>query len=57
VHLEVIRDRLGHENISTTSGVYSHLMPDQHRVTAAALNGLLAEERAQAGGRDLGPLV
>jgi integrase len=33
VHLEVIRDRLGHENISTTSGVYSHLMPDQHRVT------------------------
>lgn len=45
VHLEVIRDRLGHENISTTSGVYSHLMPDQHRHTAAALSGLLADER------------
>jgi integrase len=44
VHLEVIRDRLGHESITTTSGVYSHLMPDQHRQTAAALAGLLAAQ-------------
>jgi integrase len=43
VHLEVIRDRMGHENISTTSSVYSHLFPDQHRQTAAALDGLLAD--------------
>jgi integrase len=40
-HLEVIRDRLGHESITTTQ-VYSHLMPDQLRRTAAALDGLLA---------------
>lgn len=44
VHLEVIRDRLGHESITTTSGVYSHLLPDQHRLTAAALDGLLVDE-------------
>jgi integrase len=46
VHLEVIRDRLGHESITTTSGVYSHLLPDQHRLTAAALGGLLSLETA-----------
>lgn len=42
-HLEVIRDRLGHESIVTTSKIYSHLLPDQHARTAAALDGLLAE--------------
>ncbi len=45
VHLEVIRDRLGHESITTTSGVYAHLLPDQHLLTAAALDGLLADEQ------------
>lgn len=42
-HMETIRDRLGHESIVTTSTVYSHLLPDQHRQTAAALEGLLAD--------------
>lgn len=42
-HMETIRDRLGHESITTTSSVYSHLLPDQHARTAAALGGLLAE--------------
>ena len=45
-HMETIRDRLGHESIVTTSSVYSHLLPDQHQKTAAALQGLLADERA-----------
>jgi integrase len=45
VPLPAIRDRLGHESITTTVDVYGHLLPDQHRLTAAALNGLLAEER------------
>jgi integrase len=42
-HMETIRDRLGHESITTTSGTYSHLLPDQHRLTAAALDGLLVD--------------
>ena len=45
VPLPAIRDRLGHESINTTVDVYGHLMPDQHRVTAAALDGLLATSR------------
>jgi integrase len=45
VPLPAIRDRLGHESINTTVDVYGHLLPDQHRVTAAALNGLLADGR------------
>ena len=48
VHLEVIRDRLGHESIVTTSGVYSHLFPDQHRLTASALDGLFASHSSDA---------
>jgi integrase len=44
VPLPVIRDRLGHESISTTVDVYGHLLPDQHRQTAAALDGLLADQ-------------
>lgn len=43
VPLPVIRDRLGHESINTTVDVYGHLLPDQHRATAAALDGLLAD--------------
>jgi integrase len=43
VPLTVVQDRAGHENITTTVGVYGHLMPDQHAKTAAALEGLLAE--------------
>jgi integrase len=42
-HMETIRDRLGHDSILTTSGTYSHLLPDQHKRTAAALSGLLAD--------------
>jgi integrase len=41
-HLEVIRDRLGHESIATTQ-IYSHLMPDQLKRTAAALNGMFSQ--------------
>ncbi|SCX61291.1 Phage integrase family protein, partial [Klenkia marina] len=43
VPLPAIRDRLGHESITTTVDTYGHLMPDQHRQTAAALDGLLVE--------------
>lgn len=43
--LPVIQDRLGHESITTTIGVYGHLLPDQHAKTAAVLDGLLADER------------
>lgn len=43
VPLPVIQDRAGHEAIATTVGTYGHLMPDQHRLTAAALDGLLTE--------------
>ena len=42
-HLEEVRDRLGHESIVTTSSVYTHLLPDSHRETAAALSGLLID--------------
>lgn len=44
VSLPAIRDRLGHESITTTVDVYGHLLPDQHRLTAAALDGLLVDE-------------
>ena len=43
VPITVVQDRLGHESIQTTVGVYGHLMPDQHRITAAALDGLLID--------------
>lgn len=40
MHLEAIRDRLGHESITTTQ-IYSHLNPQQRQLNAALLNGLL----------------
>jgi integrase len=45
-HLEVIRDRLGHESIATTQ-IYSHLLPDQLRRTADALDGLFSDPDAR----------
>jgi integrase len=44
MHLESIRDRLGHESITTTQ-IYSHLSPQQRQLNAAMLNGLFADER------------
>jgi integrase len=44
MHLEAIRDRLGHESITTTQ-IYSHISPQQRQLNAAMLNGLLADER------------
>jgi integrase len=36
VRLEVIQDRLGHEDYATTRKVYSHLMPDMRREAGQA---------------------
>lgn len=36
VRLEVIQDRLGHEDYTTTRRVYGHLMPDMRREAGAA---------------------
>ncbi len=44
MHLEAIRDRLGHESITTTQ-IYSHLSPQQRAMNASLLNGLLADEQ------------
>lgn len=43
IPLPVIQDRAGHEAIQTTVGTYGHLMPDQHALTASALDGLLVD--------------
>ena len=43
VSLPAIQARLGHESITTTIGVYGHLMPDADREAAEAMSRLLGD--------------
>ena len=38
---EVVRQRLGHQNVSTTLGMYVHAMPDDMRRGADRLAGMI----------------
>lgn len=42
VDMYAVQRRLGHEQITTTTNVYGHLMPEQQRSAAAAANAVLA---------------
>jgi integrase len=41
VPLVVVRDTLGHTQISTTADVYGHVLPHTHREAVAGLDALL----------------
>lgn len=47
IRLEVIQDRLGHESILTTRGVYGHLLPDMQAEAAQAAQLALSDARPQ----------
>ncbi|HMQ29719.1 MAG TPA: site-specific integrase [Chloroflexaceae bacterium] len=47
VHLSVIKDILGHTQISTTANVYGHVLPDIQRDAASRLDGLLRPQPAE----------
>ncbi len=40
----LISERLGHENVETTLGIYAHLYPDKHGEVSDKLNVLFAPE-------------
>jgi integrase len=44
VHLSVIKDILGHTQISTTANVYGHVLPDIQRDAASRLDDLLGPQ-------------
>lgn len=46
--LNIIRDQLGHESITTTVDLYGHLMPDAGRAAAAAMTAALGGPAAPA---------
>jgi hypothetical protein len=44
VPLVVVRDMLGHTQISTTADIYGHVLPDSQRKAADGLDTLLGDE-------------
>lgn len=48
VRLEVIQDRLGHDDFKTTRKVYSHLMPDMLKEAGAAASAAFANTSVRA---------
>jgi hypothetical protein len=42
VPLVVVRDTLGHTQISTTADIYGHVLPDTHRQAVNGLDTLLS---------------
>ncbi len=49
VHLSVIKDILGHTQISTTANVYGHVLPDIQRAATARLDDVLGPQGAKTG--------
>ena len=47
VPLVVVRDTLGHTQISTTADIYGHVLPETHRQAMAGLDALLGENAAE----------
>ena len=45
VPLVVVRDTLGHAQISTTADIYGHVLPETHRHAVDDLDALLTDER------------
>jgi integrase len=53
VPLRMVMEILGHSQISTTSDIYTHVMPAQYREVADALDGWLdGHDEADEGGAD-----
>ena len=44
VNIKVISQRLGHSNVAFTLKTYAHVMPDQDRTAADAMEGLLTDD-------------
>jgi site-specific recombinase XerD len=49
VHLSVIKDILGHTQISTTANIYGHVLPEIQREATEKLDGLLSDREADRG--------
>ena len=47
VHLSMIKDILGHTQISTTADIYGHVLPEIQRKATAKLDLLLSERDAE----------
>jgi integrase len=47
VPLVVVRDTLGHTQISTTADIYGHVLPETHRQAMAGLDALLGENTTE----------
>lgn len=47
VPLPFIQARLGHESITTTVGVYGHLLPDAHTRMAESLSGIMTRKELE----------
>jgi len=45
VPVKVVQEVLGHSSVSVTMDVYSHVLPDMQEKVAAAIDGLLSDER------------
>ncbi|MBQ9917436.1 MAG: tyrosine-type recombinase/integrase [Microbacterium sp.] len=57
VPLPYIQARLGHEKITTTVGVYGHLVPDAHAKMADAIGHVLSFSRREPHALEEGPSV
>ena len=45
VPVKVVQEVLGHSSVSVTMDVYSHVLPDMQEKAAAAMDGLLSDDR------------
>ena len=45
VSVKVVQEVLGHSSVSVTMDVYSHVLPDMQEKAAAAMDGLLSDDR------------
>jgi integrase-like protein len=52
VPLVVVRDTLGHTQISTTADIYGHVLPDTHRQAVDGLDTLLGGDMESDQNRD-----
>ena len=52
VPLVVVRDTLGHTQISTTADIYGHILPDTHRQAVDGLDALLGGDSESDQGQE-----
>jgi len=45
VPIKVVQEVLGHSSVSVTTDMYSHVLPDMQEKAAAAMDGLLSDDR------------